>query len=211
MPYFRVNIDGGFSTVAEKWNTGFAVLVDGPAPSQVAVDAWANSAMNYLSSAASELIAIKGRLSTVGTIDRVRVYYYNTPGTPAVLSGTSVAASVSGQGSVALPLQCTTVVSLRTALPGGSYRGRMYFPKVTNGPGSSFKDSGINQSVADNFKLILRTIAETAPSTSAGRVAVASVSKGVVTPVTSVRVGDVIDTQRRRTDALSEVYYTSAI
>jgi len=44
-----------------------------------------------------------------------------------------------------------------------------------------------------------------------GQPAVISVTKGLVTPVTQVSIGDVVDTQRRRRDTLIETRLTAPV
>lgn len=211
MPYIKVSIEGGYTSNPEVFSTSFCVLVDGAPPTQTAIDAYANSCMNYLIGVSADAQALRGTMSTNMEIRRVRAYYYSVPNAPASLLGVSTVAGTTGTGTLTLPPQCSRVVTLLTATPGSSFRGRMYWPKVTTGLNTSGVDASVNQGFADAYARSLRTMAEIAPSTSAGQVAVVSLSKALVTPVTRIRVGNVIDTQRRRRDSINETFFSSTV
>lgn len=211
MPYYRISIEGGYNSNPEVWASGFAVAVDGPPPSQAAIDGYAEACMLYLSGASTDAQSLRATLSIAGEIRRVRVYYHSAPNTVASMLGVSVAPLVTGTGTITLPLQTARVVTLLTGTPGASFRGRMYWPKVTTGQSSTGTDTSLNQPWATNFALSLRTMAQIAPSTSAGQPAVVSLTKGLITPVIRIRVGNVVDTQRRRRDNITETFFNAVI
>lgn len=107
-----------------------------------------------------------------------------------------------------LPTQCAICISLQTSLAGSRNRGRFYLPPpgvqslTTAGRLDSGALTGLsngltawkNSLIGDGFTLV-----------------VLSRSEGAQTVVTNLRIGNVIDTQRRRRNGLSEVYTSVAV
>lgn len=113
-------------------------------------------------------------------------------------------------GGSCLPTEVAVVASLKSATYSRSGRGRMYLPPPTTGvvTGQGRVDNNMLGSivVAMDIYLTKMTIA-----TSDYFSVVASKTQGMLRPVVEVKVGDVFDAQRRRRDALIEVYSTAAI
>lgn len=120
-----------------------------------------------------------------------------------------------GTGVGKMPPQCAQVVSLRTNTPGGSGRGRLYFPAVGVSVGSTLLASTPSQAaVAADFKTYLLALASSLATSYAPisfNLAVRSRATKTTPHVTRLQLGNVIDTQRRRRDTLSEVYQTLTI
>lgn len=117
-----------------------------------------------------------------------------------------------GTGSVLQPSQAAIVFSLRTNTPGGSGRGRVYWPAMgvqlntsgrmgTSGTTTwvgAFKTymAGIDSALSTAFTLIGFDLAVRSRTT-------------LSTPhVVRIQAGDLVDTQRRRRDSLPETYVT---
>lgn len=112
--------------------------------------------------------------------------------------------------TLSLPPGTAEVVSLRTAQAGARGRGRMYLPALGN---TSINvagriDSTVQQDLLagmvaffDSWNADLQTFP----------VGVASQAGSFVSTVTSVRVGNVFDSQRRRRDQLTESYLSSTL
>jgi hypothetical protein len=119
------------------------------------------------------------------------------------------AAPVLGTGIASHPYQTSTVTSLRTAFPGGQGRGRLYWPAtgfpIT--PSTLRADAAILAAGLAAVKTYLSDI-EAAVAVSAGPadLAVWSRTGSAFHAVSSMRQGDVLDTQRRRRDTLTESY-----
>src|SRR5690606_33116580 len=99
-----------------------------------------------------------------------------------------------------LPFQCAPVVTLRTATLSRAGRGRFYAPSLA-----------VDQVEAGRMTTAARdTLADAAEdlvqglTAGGGTLVIYHRSAGTVTPVTSLDVGDVIDTQRRRRNKLIE-------
>jgi hypothetical protein len=110
-----------------------------------------------------------------------------------------------------LPSQCAHVVSLRTGLPGPRYRGRMYLPgfgvsqMTVEGQIAAGAASDLANGMAAFFDAVNDSVV--APATAF----VASDAAQQLTAITSVQVGTTVDTQRRRRDAVPEIYSTAAV
>lgn len=112
-----------------------------------------------------------------------------------------------GSASGVLPAECALVVTLLTPIAGGRGRGRMYLPSMANAvtDASGQLDPTIHQDVADAMKDFFDTW-NADPTTFP--VAVASQTGGFVTTVNRIRVGNVFDAQRRRRNAVGELFIT---
>lgn len=110
--------------------------------------------------------------------------------------------------------QDAIVFSLRTSTPGARGRGRMYWPAVGTTLSNQFQlTAPTSAEVAGAAKTWLNAIgtemnASYIADASALRVALAvrSTTDHVCRDVTQIQVGTVLDTQRRRRDALKETY-----
>lgn len=211
MAHYRLSIVGTLGASPEVFSTGCAYVATGPPPTQGALNAWADAAMIVMSGSNAGAVWFRGNISVSSYITNVRIYYYPSVGAPATLGAISTPASASGSGATVHPPQCATVVTLQTGIPGASYRGRMYVPMLAGSIGSGLTRTDLSASTATNFASLLEVLGSTASGGLADDPAVVSAAAGAVTPVTSVRIGNVVDTQRRRRDALNETFYSAPI
>jgi hypothetical protein len=114
-----------------------------------------------------------------------------------------------GTGTFTHQQSSAVVSSLRTALPGASGRGRLYWP-ATGVPlqNSTMRLTTANAlTYATAFKTFLSTI-QTAIDATLDGVALAVWSRKLddLTVVNQIQVGDILDVQRRRRDTLQETY-----
>jgi len=193
--------DGG----AEAWSTGFHL--DGDVANEADMSALCTEVFDYFADPLN-MTNTHNLISLNGTIDEVVGYQYLGSSPTATIVGGSTSASVAGQGGMDLPPQATVVVSLQTSLRGARYRGRMYLPAIGADMNTDLKWGGTATptGVAAEFAAFFEFVNTAALAYSAGSVGVYSAAADVVTQVTSVRVGDVMDTQRRRRDNLLEIY-----
>lgn len=145
-------------------------------------------------------------LSSAVTINTIRTESLTTAGALTQAAEVALATPTVGLQSAAFPHQVAVVTSLLTGRPGRSYRGRLYWPFL--GMPISSTTLRIPQVNRDQVLATvggLLTDMETAGfGTPRVRLAVVSQTTGLATPVTQLQVGDVLDTQRRRRDALDE-------
>lgn len=114
-----------------------------------------------------------------------------------------------GQGAAKLPYQSSVVLSLRSDTPGAKGRGRLYWPATA----VSLLDTNLRISTPskENIALAAKTYLsgmETAVKATFDTAVLAVWSRVdlAARPVTKILVGDLLDVQRRRRDALAETY-----
>lgn len=215
MPFYRINIDGHLGGGVERWSVGFAAQqADGETSFDAGqMSAWADDALALFIPGTGWSGGLRAMIGSTGEVSRVRIYAYDAPGQPATRVGESTGPGIAGSGTVTVPFQCTLCYTLLTGLPGRSYRGRLYWPFVTATMTSAGKIGGAVSLAnrAGDVSGMLDAITSAAEGISPVRAAVVSTVQQDVTTVTAVRVGDVMDTQRRRRDALVETTAVSAV
>lgn len=109
-----------------------------------------------------------------------------------------------------LPPQCSAVVSLGTLLAGASHRGRYYLPSPY--AGSVVASGRFRGDDLDNLVAAL-VLAHTEESSALGEPILVVYSRKLhsTTAVQYLRIGDVVDTQRRRRDKLIETYHIATL
>ena len=144
-------------------------------------------------------------------VDAVEVYAYGPGSGPAVAKGLdAVSPARVFTGTTSAPPQTAAVITLLTGTPGRSYRGRVYWPQLAPLISSSLVSSTA-KGLGSGF-VSLNTAIELALSVfGTWSLGVHSPKLDVVTPVTSVRCGDVLDTQRRRAQDLPESFTTTLV
>lgn len=124
-----------------------------------------------------------------------------------IVSGAAYAAT--GLGG-ALPPQCSTVATLRTAFAGKSDTGRFYLPGVAD---VNLTSSGrITTAATGDVSARLVAAFEAGNAAALGvTLVVYSRTHRSTAEVEAIDVGDVVDTQRRRRDKLTENRVVNAI
>lgn len=213
-PVVRVTISGTAATGAEEWSTGFFVgseTAGASNPTQAFADAIKTAWQTFVTTAST------GMSNTV-TSNQVKVSQLGTDG-KTILEDTifsNWATPINGTNSTTLfPPQISLAATLASSLPRGlGAKGRMYLPGIMHPLISGGVISTANQtSVGTNLKTFLDAVNTAAPVGS--RVILASeghkkTGTGQLNKVvTSVRVGNVYDTQRRRRNGIRETYTTA--
>lgn len=202
-----VNIDGRLGTSgSERFSIGLHYYLQGggavAGPSDL--QTWANSIAALWGSAG--LGSLKAALGTSSAVTGVRVYAYGATGPALLQASTPVTTAGAGTGSPLHPFQIARAVTLQTGLASRRARGRFYWPAITHtvdpATGKATPPTGFGEACV----ALVSGIALSAPSAFDVRPAVYSATANAVTEVTSCRVGDVLDTQRRRRDNLPEAY-----
>lgn len=144
-----------------------------------------------------------GWLALIGpdvTYDEVRVYNYPTGGTaPASsIAAVDITAVGTASNSYAHPLQICLVATLRTAIVGRRYRGRMYVPMTAGQLGQHQANQIEVDGLADDVAGFLSAINDYPGQVM--RVVVMSAVGGAATTVTRVEVNSDPDVQRRRSN-----------
>jgi len=133
-----------------------------------------------------------------------------TPAAPIVTSAQATLGVAGASSDAGLPAQCSPCVSLTTAIAGSRARGRMFLPP----PDTSVLTTAGRLASTPRTEILttLDTFFGTMSGNGATAVVVSAVG-GVYTTynVDTIRLGDVMDTQRRRRNSIAEVYTTAAI
>ncbi len=151
------------------------------------------------------------------TFDQCTVRHINTAGITTNQADYAPGPTAAGGTSQTAPNQACTVLSLDTARSGRSYRGRMFLPTLAPewGAGTGKITSAMATALATGGATLvgdLNALTTTSPSTGPFACAIQSKTSGQPPAViTSVRVGNVVDTQRRRRDKEVETYVTVAV
>lgn len=197
----------------EIWSTSCAYQTDfgtGPVKTFDDLQAWADAVASLSSTPYTMLIP---RLSNVVTVNTARAAYIDGAGKTAQVAEAGFSTPWTGNVSPVMPPQSSVVLSLLTGRPGRSYRGRMYWPclNASFDTGKVTLTPAVVGTLAENAAQLLTDIGDAAGVDFAMKPAVASTVLGVQTLVTEVRVGTVVDTQRRRRNQLQETYGSSAV
>lgn len=215
----RVTLSGTMWGGAEQWSTGFFLGEEGSdsqPPTQsdadeiaaafrtffISAGASISSSYDFTTVKCQSLEAVSGKPIVAETV-------YASVATPRIGAETTFN----------LPSQCSLVVSLLSDRPRGkASHGRMYLPGV------GLRVEGTGRILASDrtaYVTGLTTFFQpmiTAGDKTAGRLILAAKASGAggLNPaqndyVQSIRVGDIIDTQRRRRNGLSESYLTQIL
>lgn len=184
----------------EEWQTGFH-LTSATAPSEAVLDALMVAIVDFLDTPAlrfpsfCRFVGVKwAALEPDGTYPVGASSIEQFRAVPFVGTDTS-----GGYPQIAL------VTSLRTARPRGlGSNGRNYWPSAAS---INFGTGAIGATEATAIATAATVLVDAINDQGIGVVCVASaVGNGLLQPVTGVRVGRVMDTQRRRRNQLPELY-----
>lgn len=211
-PHVRVTFNGGMPG-GERWSCSLAFGSDLALPWQPQdpeLLTMAEQAQNVWSVFHKSFDA---HFSEAVTLQRTDARVIDETGRTIRLQQVAPALPVAGQNNPLLPNQCAVVLSLRTATPGARGRGRLYLPALHVGADLNGRlAASVRDKIADVAKTMLdgmNTAAETAGYAETNALCIASgVGLGSCPDVRQLKVGDVIDTQRRRRDAIVESYAT---
>lgn len=207
VPYTRVRIQGSLPG-GEVWsvNPAFIGNFDTSPATHAQMQAWADAIATILQPGPPEPLA--GWLSNRGSIDGVRAESYGPDGRLSDYAEAALSPAYTGSQSVSCPMTTAVVLSLYTGIPGRSYRGRLYWPApgleldTADGRIPAANVTGAALAAVD----MLSDIQDAAPATWNCVLGVWSKTRQSGTAVTSIRVGNVPDSQRGRKDALVEAY-----
>lgn len=182
----------------------------GPGPSGLKTSyedllAWANGIVG-LNSGSILTAGLRTLLSQAGAVTAIRCEYRSAAGTLVQAAEAVPVSPVVGTGSASKPFQTSLVSSLLTGRPGRSYRGRLFWPALGAAIGANdlrVSDANLQAHTAA-ISTFLEQVASIGEPENDAVLSVVSDTLSVVTPVTQISCGDVLDVQRRRRDSLIE-------
>lgn len=205
-------IDGVLGAGAERFSVGIHYAVEpgggallGSADLQAWVDA---TTARWASSGAT---VIRAELGATSSIVRHRAYAYAASG-PAVATATSTSGlPIAGSGTGVHPFQISRAVSLTTNLASRRARGRFYWPALVASVSTTTGKSTPPTGLVGAWAQLLSDWGSDAPGDVVLTPVIYSRVGDALNEVSSVRIGDVLDTQRRRRDGLVESYVSALV
>lgn len=160
-------------------------------------------AANAIMTALASSTPFKLSMGPTTRLDAIRLSVHNPNTGPETSAATSTATPVAATTTgTQPPPQVCIVASLRTATPGRSFRGRLYWPpQAVSGAGTITTTiaGNINAGVQAFAQQVAIALAAVGSNTSWW---VWSPTRGAGTVISGVSVGVRADTQRRRNDSL---------
>jgi len=171
----------------------------------------------YMDEMAPELLAwfrsVNSHCASNASLDYLKVNAIGPDGKyvdPTTTNVHDYSAPNSGGEPPIWPSILTVVTSWRTELQRGpGSRGRIYLPNWTHGSASTIVLSVTDQENYLNAGLALLDVIANTPGGHHAVPVIASNVNATNTPITRVEVGNIVDVQRRRKDAYTEVYVAS--
>nr|CRY96074.1 hypothetical protein [uncultured prokaryote] len=213
MAFNKVEIKGTLAS-GDVWsiNPCFAGGAVGSVTAYEALLDWATAvvALNAGDIFPTEVLDI---MSTAVTITSVRIGAYTADGELVQAAEVNATDLPTGSSTPTNPGQSALVVSLLSGRPGRSYNGRLFLPCLAPALNTLTLRIGgsVARDVAAGMAAWLTDVADASGETGAYGPVIVSHKLGTSVGVSSVRVGDVVDTQRRRRDAVKENYSTAPI
>jgi hypothetical protein len=162
------------------------------------------------------LSAIESYLDVGSSLSQVQTYTLDTDNHVVDTAIATTDGFINGTGTHALPAECSLCFSLETGHAGRSYRGRSYVPGIdASALGSDGKlDPTVQGLFAVAFAAMLSEnnfIFDGGLGILDYQLAVLSVTKDAATQITSIKCGNVMDSQRRRRNGAPESYETVVV
>lgn len=211
--YYRVAIQGNLPG-GEVWSVNPAFIANFSDPgSDAQMTTWAKAIAAAFADSPSLLPQqLAQLLSGVANISNVRVSHYDGAKVQ-FYADAPLSTPKAGTGTLSAPTTSAMVISLQTGAVGRSGRGRVFWPALNPPLDSStgrFTRGALPQTLLD-FQTMIVGIENAAPAGVNPVLALYSSVKGSAIAVEQLRIGDVVDSQRRRKDALKESYATLAM
>lgn len=204
----RVTIKG-LSQQGEVWSSGFAMAGNGGGDVPASTDELTLGATNIGSIIETwpTTNALRVAMSTSLSVTHVRIEARNEDETLLNVAEVALTPALQGNSSLSKPLPTCAVLSLRTATPGPRGRGRMYWPALTHTLDTAGRFASVTTiALITDLRLFLNAVTTSFDPGFDLNVVLRSGTDHQSRIVTSLRCGDVPDTQRRRRDNLVEIY-----
>lgn len=209
--FFRVIINGTSPAPGEVWSVGLSFVGPNTLIPFLDLKDWATQIATGMSALSGNTCI--NFLSAGGAVTMIRTEQRGETDDLLIQAAeSSLATPKVGAGTANKTLQTSVCFSLITAQPGRSYRGRCYWPAWGYTPTASLQfSSGDLTALLTSFEDIVQMIGEKSVIVDPAYQMLLGVRSKLLhetNDVGQIAVGSVPDTQRRRRDAIPEVYST---
>ena len=211
--HFKVTLEGTNATDQDIWTTGWRIA---PSPASEPIINYPEMANNLLESVtgAAETFwdALKGTIARGTRLNSVKVAPVDEDGRYIDNMDSVIydwETPLAGTGSTAHPPQVSVVASLTTGTRrGNATHGRMYLPLTAISMSSTDFTIPVaaRQVVAQAVVGLLDDSLSTIQDISLDPVVMSNIGSGTTRTITTVAVGSIADTQRRRRNRFTEEY-----
>lgn len=207
---------GGSIVGGEVWSVSFAFVAQGIAGGAITefedLQQWAED-IGDLNGGDVLPQDLQDLISGACTLDTIRTEALTAAG--VLLQAAQFAIPVPVVGSVAATKtpQTALVASLQSGRPGRSFNGRIYWPALSGSIGATTLrlTTGATLLYAQATAALLTDVGNATDAAMQMTPVIASLATASQTEISSIRVGDILDTQRRRRDAYIERYSSVAL
>lgn len=204
----KVTLNGYMAEGAERFAIGVHYTPPTGTPTNDDLLLWAKAIETELGTRTTDDWV--GAMSANTGFTSVNVLWYPETGPAARAALEPVSPIVAGTGTPQFPTQCARVFTLLTGTSSRRTRGRVYVPQqrgtiLANGKVQTTANSALQ------FASFLADLGAAWPGVDSLSPAVYSAVGNLLTPVSGVRVGDVIDTQRGRSKKLVESFQFATV
>ena len=211
--HFKVTLEGTNATDQDIWTTGWRIAPSPASEPIINYPAMANTLLESVTGAAQTFwTALRGRIAQGTRLNSVKVAPVDEDGR-YIDNMDSVfydwETPLAGTGNSAHPPQVSVVASLTTGTRrGNATHGRMYLP-LTAVPISTQDftiSTTVRQEIANAVVGLLDDSLGTIADASLDPVVMSNIGSGTTRTITTVAVGSIADTQRRRRNRFTEEY-----
>lgn len=211
--HFKVTLEGTNATDQDIWTTGWRIAPSPASEPIINYPAMANTLLESVTGAAQTFWdTLRGRIATGTRLNSVKVAPVDEDGRYIDNMDSVIydwETPLTGSGSGAHPPQVSVVASLTTGTRrGNATHGRMYLP-LTAIPvtASDFTINVVNRrDIANAVVKLLNDSLGAIPDITLDPVVMSNIGSGTTRTITTVAVGSIADTQRRRRNRFTEEY-----
>lgn len=211
--HFKVTLEGTNATDQDIWTTGWRIAPSLASEPIVNYPAMANTLLESVTGAAQTFwTAIQARVARGTRLNSVKVAPVDEDGRYIDNMDSVIydwETPLQGSGTNAHPPQVSVVASLTTGTRrGNATHGRMYLPLTAISINSNdfTISTGERQTIANAVKGLLNDSLGTIADVSLDPVVMSNIGSGTTRTITTVAVGSIPDTQRRRRNRFAEEY-----
>lgn len=211
--HFKVTLEGTNATDQDIWTTGWRIAPSPASEPIINYPAMANTLLESVTGAAQTFwSAIQARVARGTRLNSVKVAPVDEDGRYIDNMDSVIydwETPLQGAGSNAHPPQVSVVASLTTGTRrGNATHGRMYLPltAIAINQNDFTISTGERQTIANAVKGLLNDSIGAIADVTLDPVVMSNIGSGTTRTITTVAVGSIPDTQRRRRNRFTEEY-----